>query len=66
MKTAPAVFLGLQETLPGRPPIELYNLTEAVGPIPVDSTVSRQTLEKLGFFVPPIPADFQQPSTDLP
>lgn len=33
--------------------IELFNLLHQVGEHPVDSTVSRQTLEKHGITVPP-------------
>ena len=49
---APAIFLGLQENLPGLPAIELWNLFLPVGHHPAGSTVSRQTLESLGYFVP--------------
>lgn len=50
---APAVFLGIQEGIPGKiPDLELYNLTEAIDGHSGGSTVSRQTLEKKGYYVP--------------
>jgi hypothetical protein len=48
---APAVFIGRQEIGDGES-IELFNLTTDIAGHPVDSTVSRQTLERAGFFVP--------------
>lgn len=58
---APAKFIGWMEGLPAAqgypeiPSTELYNLTAAVGDHPVDSTVSRQTLERHGFRLPKTP-----------
>jgi len=48
---APANFIGIQDCF-GDPPIELFILTKPVGDHPVNSTVSRQTLEKHGYEVP--------------
>jgi hypothetical protein len=56
---APAVFVGLQEGLPaagGRPAIagfEIFNLTQDIPGHSKGSTVTRETLEKAGFDVPP-------------
>lgn len=51
---APAEFRGVQETgLHDFPPFELYDLTENIPGHPKGSTVSRQTLEKAGYSVPP-------------
>jgi len=44
-----AHYIGMQER-PGHAPLELWNLEEDVIPQhPIGSTVSRQTLESLGF-----------------
>jgi len=48
---APAVFIGVQEGAGNVADVELYNLTEDVEGHPSGSTVSRQTLERLGFRV---------------
>lgn len=48
---APATFLGIQDGFGIYPPIALYILQEQVGIHPVGSTVSRQTLERYGYFV---------------
>lgn len=55
---APAVFLGVQEGYPARgiPDVELWNLTRGIAGHVAGSTVSRQTLERAGFFVPVAPA----------
>ena len=53
-RPAPATFLGYQER-PGKPPLALYNLTDAVGRHPVDSTVSAETLREAGFEPPDSP-----------
>lgn len=51
---APAAFIGVQSGLDeGMESIDLFTLTGPVGEHPVDSTVSRQTLEKHGYHVPP-------------
>jgi hypothetical protein len=58
---APAEFVGIQEGLPARgdkpaiKDIELYNLTKDIPGHNTGSTVSRETLEKAGFEVPPAP-----------
>ena len=56
MNTAPVTWCGWMENAPGRPSIELWNLT---GPIPegkgYGDTVSRNTLERWGYTVPPAP-----------
>jgi len=49
----PAEFIGVQSGF-GLEPIELFTLTQPVGGHPVDSTVSRQTLERNGYHVPPL------------
>jgi hypothetical protein len=48
---APVVFIGRQDIGDGDS-IELFNLTADIDGHPIDSTVSRQTLERAGFFVP--------------
>lgn len=48
---APAHFIGIQDGF-GDPPLELFTLTKPVGDHPVNSTVSRQTLERAGYEVP--------------
>lgn len=52
--TAPARFLGIQEGIGHIPNIELWDLMEDIDGHCVGSTVSRQTLEKAGFYVPTI------------
>jgi len=56
-KPAPAVFRGVQQGVPkkGIADVELWNLTEDVPGHPKNSTVSRKTLEDLGYTVPPRP-----------
>lgn len=57
---APGVFLGWQVDLGNKPMFELFNLN---GPFSVNGvkygpgvhTLTRRTLEKMGFYVPPIP-----------
>ncbi|MGC4072799.1 MAG: hypothetical protein QM760_09810 [Nibricoccus sp.] len=51
--TAPAQYVGLQPGFRHLPAIELYNLLAPVGEHPRGSTVSRQTLEKHGYTLPP-------------
>lgn len=51
--SAPAYFIGVQAGFDGEGSIDLFTLTRPVGEHPVDSTVSRQTLEKHGYHVPP-------------
>lgn len=62
-KPAPAEFIGVQE-MPGGPGFDLYNLTADIPGHPKGSSVSRETLEKAGFTVPPRPAaqPISQPS----
>ncbi len=55
MKPAPVKWLGWMESIPGRPSLELWNLTAPVGERGPGFTVSRNTLEALGFSVPPAP-----------
>ncbi len=57
-KPAPATFAGYQEhDSPGlQRPLEIWLLTEDIPGHPVGSTVSRRTLEKAGFVVPPVSA----------
>ena len=54
MKTLDAEFYGLQENLPGLPPIALYNVTNEKSPL-FKSTVSAKTLTEngLSFSAPP-------------
>lgn len=47
--TAPALFLGIQPGFDNQAAIELYVLVSPVGPHPIGSTVSRQTLERHGY-----------------
>lgn len=58
---APAIFVGIQENLPGKPPFEIYNLTEDIPGHPAGSTVVRQTLEAEGFVLPPHAPDASTP-----
>lgn len=48
---APAVFLGWNEN-PFGDDLELWNLTEDIEGHPKSSTVTRETLENRGFYVP--------------
>lgn len=52
-KPAPAKFLATQEWGEGLPPTDLYNLTEDIPGHPKNSTVSADTLQKLGYDLPP-------------
>ena len=52
---APAVFIGVQNFGHGIT-VELFNLTADIAGHPVESTVSRQTLESAGYFVPANPS----------
>lgn len=51
---APAQFYAMQP-VPGRDPFEYWNLTGDVIGHPAGSTVSRRSLEDLGYYVPPRP-----------
>jgi hypothetical protein len=52
--SAPAYFIGVQRGFDdGEGSIDLFTLTRPVGEHPTNSTVSRQTLEKHGYHVPP-------------
>jgi hypothetical protein len=51
---APAIFLGFQPGINEHPGVELYNLLAPVGKHPAGSTVSRSTLERHGFKLPPL------------
>lgn len=64
LQDAPAVFLGYQERYDGRPPIELWNLTAPIPGHPAQSTLSRETLEARGYWVPRPPA--RQPASLSP
>ncbi len=57
--TAPATFLGYLECDSSGLPqlLELWILTENIPGHPEGSTVSRRTLEKAGFVVPPPPVE---------
>ena len=61
-KKAPATFCGEMEGVADKPPIELWTLTAPIEGHPAKSTVSRQTLESLGYVMPdapvPIPAEY--------
>ena len=67
---APANFLGIQPGIPGRiPDLELWNLTESIKGHGAGSTVSRQTIEKAGFYLPPAPkqdVSFSLAQTETP
>ena len=67
---APAKFLGIQPGIPGRiPDLELWNLTESIKGHGAGSTVSRQTIEKAGFYLPPAPkqdVSFSLAQTETP
>jgi hypothetical protein len=52
---APAVFIGIQSGEGVIPDFELYNLTQDVGEYKKDSTLSRESLEDMGFYVPERP-----------
>jgi hypothetical protein len=47
---APALFIGIQPGFDQQSSIELYVLVSPVGHHPVGSTVSRQTLERHGYY----------------
>ncbi len=66
LPAAPAVFIGMQLGYGFAADIELFNLTTDVSPeLLRNSTVSRETLEKAGFYVPPIsPARINQANAD--
>lgn len=51
---APAVFVGVQEGFEQIPSIELYNLTTDIAGHSNGSTVSRDTIERAGFYLPPL------------
>lgn len=51
---APAKFIGVQDGFGLMPSIELYVLNAQVGEHPIGSSVSRQTLERHGYYVPPV------------
>lgn len=54
-RLAPARFIGLQDGFGLMPSFELYHLEAPVGVHPEGSSVSRETLERHGYFVPPVP-----------
>jgi hypothetical protein len=49
---APAVFIGVQEGWGVIPDSELYNLTAPIPDRTTGSTVTRETLEAAGYYVP--------------
>jgi hypothetical protein len=51
--STPAVYIGTVAGFRDLPAIELYNLLVPVGEHPVGSTVSRRTLERYGYQLPP-------------
>ena len=60
---APALFLGVQEGCNHIPAFEVYLLLAPVGEHPVGSTISRQTLEKLGYsWEPVLPGEVIHPN----
>lgn len=61
--TAPARWLGWQETM--GEPFELYLLNAPIGGRPADGSISRASLEALGFWVPPAPTPPPQPDAAL-
>lgn len=50
----PAVYIGTVAGFRELPAIDLYNLLVPVGEHPVGSTVSRTTLERYGYRLPPV------------
>jgi hypothetical protein len=48
------VWVGYQQWHGSPPAIELFNLIQDIAGHPRGSTVSRETLEAAGFYVPPI------------
>lgn len=59
MKETPVIFAGWQDPMgPALSPFELWNLTEAIPGCPKGGTLSRSTLERLGYAVPPAPYQF--------
>ena len=52
---APAHYIGTQEGFGTIKAIDLFNLTAPIPGHPVDSTVSRETLELAGFECPALP-----------
>jgi hypothetical protein len=55
LRWAPAEFIGIQDGFGTLPSIELYVLKAPVGGHPTGSSVSRQTIERHGYFLPPLP-----------
>lgn len=51
---APAVYIGTQPGFQTIPDMDLFNLTKDIPGHPKNSTVSRTTLEKAGFYVPEV------------
>ncbi len=51
-RVAPVVWCGWQSGMGVMPDIELWNLTAPIPGHPAGSTLSRQTLERLGYTVP--------------
>jgi hypothetical protein len=49
---APATYCGILEGFDDVPSVELFNLTADIPGHCKESTVSRQTLESAGYFVP--------------
>lgn len=58
---APARFKGWQERPSGRPPIELWNLTHDIPGHPAGSTVTRETIERAGLYLPDPPEPAPNP-----
>ena len=55
LRTAPVAWCGWMEALPEDEPLELWNLLEDIPGHCRCSTVTRQTLERAGYWVPPAP-----------
>lgn len=58
---APAWYIGRQGGFRDRAAIDLYTLFSPVGEHPAGSTVSGETLEKLGFTLPDHPRSASRP-----
>lgn len=59
MKPAPVRFGGWQDTFgTSQKPFELWHLTDAIAGYQEGCTLSRSTLEQLGYTMPPAPYQF--------
>ncbi len=55
---APAKFHAVQSGMDVMPDFELWNATAPIGRYPAGSTLSRETIEAEGYYVPPAPTRY--------